>query len=442
LSIIDVNSEADKDRGGHMVRNIMVVLAGGVGSRMAMQVPKQMLKVAGKTLLEHTMDVMQSCKSVDEVIVVMNERVKKTAEGLLDRVHYSKLTGIISGGETRNDSTMAAIAAINWPDDSKVLFHDAVRPFVDNRIIDDCYLALDEYDAVDTAIESADTLITVDEDGCISSIPDRSHMRRGQTPQGFRLGTLKKAYAAAVLDPNFHATDDCGVVFKYVPEVRIRVVSGTAENMKVTEPIDLHIADKQFQLRSDVASSDLSGELDLSDRVVVVFGGSYGIGHSVVEKARELGASVYSFSRSTTGTDVTKYKNVKQALAMVYEHEKRVDAVVLTAGVLRVGSLTNQRRRTIRETVETNLTAAAHVARASFKYLKRSKGKLLLYTSSSYTRGRQDYGVYSATKAGVVNLTQALGEEWMDYGVSINCVNPQRTNTPKVLSWMRIRSLR
>jgi 2-C-methyl-D-erythritol 4-phosphate cytidylyltransferase len=163
---------------------------------------------------------------------------------------------------------------------------------------------------------------------------------------------------------------------------------------------------------------------------VVVFGGSYGIGHSVVEKARELGASVYSFSRSTTGTDVTKYKNVKQALAMVYEHEKRVDAVVLTAGVLRVGSLTNQRRRTIRETVETNLTAAAHVARASFKYLKRSKGKLLLYTSSSYTRGRQDYGVYSATKAGVVNLTQALGEEWMDYGVSINCVNPQRTNTP------------
>ena len=86
-----------------------------------------------------------------------------------------------------------------------------------------------------------------------TSPTDRA-LRRGQTPQAFRLGTIRRAYELANEDKTFRATDDCGVVFTYLPDVPIYVVDGTPENMKVTEPIDVHIADKIFQLQSESLS--------------------------------------------------------------------------------------------------------------------------------------------------------------------------------------------
>src|SRR5690606_35489426 len=152
----------------------------------------------------------------------------------------------------------------------------AVRPFIDDRIIEDCVRALDEYDAVDTAIPSADTIIEVSANLLITNIPDRSLLRRGQTPKAFRLHTIRRAYEIAADDPDFKAAADCGVVFTYLPDVLIYVVEGTAENMKVTEPIDVHIADKLFQLQSSSLSLESMTTIpDLTGKSIVVFGGSY-----------------------------------------------------------------------------------------------------------------------------------------------------------------------
>src|SRR5690606_27855094 len=129
---------------------------------------------------------------------------------------------------------------------TKVILHDAVRPFVSDRILEACVDALDDYEAVDVAIPSADTIIEIDAASHITNIPDRSILRRGQTPQAFRLGTIREAYRLAKGDKTFRATDDCGVVFAYLPDVPIYVVEGSATNMKITEPIDVHIADKLF----------------------------------------------------------------------------------------------------------------------------------------------------------------------------------------------------
>ena len=107
-----------------------------------------------------------------------------------------------------------------------MLFHDAVRPLVSPRIITECYDALERYDAVDVAIPSADTIIEVSADDTIRAIPPRADLRRGQTPQGFRASVLKKAYELAGQDPDFTATDDCGVVLRYLPDVPIWVVDG------------------------------------------------------------------------------------------------------------------------------------------------------------------------------------------------------------------------
>ncbi|WP_243228290.1 bifunctional cytidylyltransferase/SDR family oxidoreductase [Microbacterium sp. CIAB417] len=410
-------------------RTVAVLLAGGIGVRVGLGIPKQLIKIAGKAIVEHTLEVVNASPVIDEIIIVMNAGAIDQLEGLKDPARFPKLTRIIPGGDSRNDSTQAALDLLGDDPDTKVLFHDAVRPFVNDRILVDCVEALDHYDAVDTAIPSADTIIQVDAASHISAMPDRSKLRRGQTPQAFRLGTIRAAYEKANQDKTFHATDDCGVVFTYLPETPIYVVDGTAENMKVTEPIDVHIADKLFQLQSESLSAD--GELpDLTGKVVVVFGGSYGIGKSIVDMAREAGAEVYEFSRSTTGTDVRSRVKVKKALKEVYEQVGSIDAVVMSAGILQMGPLTQTKVKQIETGIETNFLAPVIVSRSAHKYLRRTGGQVLLFTSSSHTRGRANYGVYSASKAAVVNLTQALAEEWAADGVRINCINPQRTRTP------------
>lgn len=411
------------------MRTVAVILAGGVGVRVGLGIPKQLIKIAGKAIVEHTLEAVEANEHIDEIIIMMNEASIHELDHLRHDSRFTKLTRILPGGETRNDTTQRALDALP-EDECKVLFHDAVRPFVDQRILNECVEALDTYDAVDTAIPSADTIIQVGQDGCIDAMPDRSVLRRGQTPQAFKISTIRKAYALAREDENFKATDDCGVIFKYLPDVKIFVVEGTAENMKVTEPIDIHIADKIFQLQSASLSNDAADLPDLADKSVVVFGGSYGIGQSVVELCRERGATVFPFSRSSTNTDVTSRKDVKHALTEAKQKFGRVDYVIVTAGVLSISPLADAPKKQIKQTIRTNLTAPAIIAQESYDLLKDSSGSLTFFTSSSYTRGRAGYSLYSATKAGVVNMTQALAEEWGDEHVRVNCVNPQRTHTP------------
>ncbi|PFG31879.1 bifunctional cytidylyltransferase/SDR family oxidoreductase [Paramicrobacterium agarici] len=411
------------------MRTVAVILAGGVGVRVGLGIPKQLIKIAGKAIVEHTLEAIENNSHIDEIIIMMNADSIHELDHLQKSGQFSKLTRILPGGETRNATTRLALAAL--PDEEcKVLFHDAVRPFIDDRIIDDCVRALDSYDAVDTAIRSADTIIQVDDDGCISDMPDRSVLRRGQTPQAFKISTIRRAYEIATEDPEFKATDDCGVIFKYLPDIKIYVVEGTGENMKVTEPIDIHIADKIFQLQSKSLSSESSEVPNLAGKTVVVFGGSYGIGKSIADVAAKAGARVFSYSRTATNTDVTSRKSVRAALRSSLEKAGRIDYVIVTAGILSISPLASAPKKEIKRTIRTNLTAPAVIAQEAFDFLKESEGSLTFFTSSSYTRGRAGYSLYSATKAGVVNLTQALAEEWADDRVRVNCVNPQRTHTP------------
>jgi 2-C-methyl-D-erythritol 4-phosphate cytidylyltransferase len=415
-----------------MSRNVAVVLAGGVGARVGLGIPKQLIKIAGRSILEHTVAALHSHPAVDEIIIMM-------APGHLDAVHsivrsggYTKVTRVQEGAETRNGTTLRALQAIG-DDDCKVLFHDAVRPLVSARIIADCFDALDSYDAVDVAIPSADTIIEVTDQGTIKNIPPRATLRRGQTPQAFRASVLREAYAAASQDPDFVATDDCTVVLRYVPDVPIWVVEGDDRNMKVTEPIDVYIADKLFQLTNrfaPVRHSPVDYSSALSGKTVVVFGGSYGIGKDIADLARDHGADVFTFSRSSTGTHVERRQDIAAAIASVLAATDHIDMVVNTAGVLPRGPLCEASEEAVYEATEINYLAPIFIAQEFFPHLAKTNGTLLLFSSSSYTRGRSGYSLYSSAKAAVVNLTQALADEWAPYGVRVNCINPERTGTP------------
>ena len=415
----------------HRLRTVAVVLAGGSGSRVGLDVPKQLLKVAGRTIIEHSVSALHDCDEVDEIVVVMTPDFVPEVQALLVRPELPKVTRVLPGGADRNASTRLALDALG-EQECNVLFHDAVRPLLSQRVVKDCVEALASYEAVDVAIPSADTIVRVDDAEHILEIPDRSHLRRGQTPQGFRLSVIRRAYELAADDPTVRATDDCGVLLHCMPEVPVYVVRGDEHNMKVTYPVDLFLADKLFQLSSHTAapaSPDQHTE-HLAGTTMVVFGGSYGIGADVARLAAQAGCRVFSFSRSTTGTHVERPEDVAAALSKVRAETGAIDSVVLTAAVLDRGPLADMDDDAVRRQLEVNYLAPVTVARLAYPYLRASRGSLVFFTSSSYTRGRAGYSIYSSTKAAVVNLTQALSDEWADDGISVNVINPERTRTP------------
>ena len=402
-----------------------IILAGGTGERFSDKVPKQFKKLAGKMVIEHTLDVFENNEFIDEIFVVVNQNYRYLMEEMLLRNSFKKVTKILNGGVTRQVSTKVGVFAI--PDEnSYVLIHDAVRPFVTNKIIEKVLGLLEKYESVDTCIPSSDTIVKKEENRVIE-IPNRKELLLGQTPQGFRTYVIKKAYKLYEKEP-FETTDDCSLILKYHLG-KVGIVLGDRFNMKITYPEDLYLADKFFQIRSIEVTEELENIMEkIKRKVLVVFGASRGIGKEIVKLAQKFGAKVYGFSRKN-GIDVSKPEDVDKALKEVFSKEGKIDFVVNTAAVLSIGTLESRTYENIFREIMTNYFGSIVVAKESIKYLKMSKGSLLLFASSSYTRGRGLYSIYSSTKAAVVNLMQALAEEFEKYGCKINAINPERTNT-------------
>lgn len=418
------------------MKNIAVILAGGNGTRFGGDLPKQFVKVAGKTIIAHTIEAFQRCESIDEIAVVINANYVNEIERIVTNNQYNKVKKILLGGKERSHSSLAAIDAYmthpNWQN-INLIFHDAVRPFIGRSVINKVIEALEKYNAIDVAIPATDTIVEVNKQNIIENVPTRDRLRRGQTPQAFKLKTIREAYKLALEDPNFKATDDCGVVLKYLPQEPILVVEGSESNIKVTYELDMFIADKLFQLKNlEFGTSSLTPlkKEQIKDKVAVIFGGSYGIGKNIADLLKTAGAKVYSFSRTENQVNIKDQKKVQESLSMVHTQCGRIDYVINTAAILNKEPLMNLDTDTIREILDVNYMGMINIARESFQYLKQSDGHLLLYTSSSYTRGRSSYSLYSSTKAAVVNFTQAIAEEWKDFGIRVNCINPERTKTP------------
>ena len=411
-----------------MIRNIAIVLAGGVGSRLGLSTPKQFFKVAGKMVIEHTIDTFERNPHIDEIAIVSNPVYVPDVENIVLRNGWKKVKKILKGGKERYDSSLSAIHAYEGDEEVNLVFHDAVRPLVSQRIIDNVCEALNTYQAIDVTVPAVDTIIEADGDH-IAAIPDRSRLQRGQTPQAFRLSVISEAYKRAFNDPDFKVTDDCGVVVKYMPEVPVHLVAGEESNMKLTYKEDTFLLDKLFQLRGSQAP-EVPGKEHFGGRVAVVFGGSYGIGKDIATELRNAGAKVYSFSRSLTSTDVGNRRDVARALKEVADKEGKIDYVINTAGVLNKEPLCSMDYSIIQAAVQTNYMGTVNVALEAYNYLKQTQGQLIFFTSSSYTRGRAFYSIYSSTKAAIVNFVQAIAQEWESVGIRVNCINPERTKTP------------
>ncbi|HID6070373.1 TPA: D-ribitol-5-phosphate cytidylyltransferase [Escherichia coli] len=413
------------------MKNIAVILSGGMGSRFGGTLPKQFTKLAGKAVIEYTVEAFEKSLNIDEIIIVSHPSYVDLIWKFVKKNQWEKVTKVFNGGKERFDSTYSALQGLEGEDNnSNILLHDAVRPLINESIINNCIDALRNFEAVDVVIPSADTLVEVYDDGCISNIPNRAIMRRGQTPQAFKLGTLKQAYQRAINAQRFSFTCDCGVVRSMVPGVRVATVVGAESNMKVTHPIDLFIAEKLLQEANKI-SFNTGDNLDyIKDKNIIIFGGNSGIGLEIKKAAILLGANVEIASRSFNNVDIVDIECVKNYLAQMEKKLGCIDYIINTAGVLikkPIDMLTNEEVHTL---ININFIGTVNIAMASKQYLKKSSGMLLNFTSSSYTRGRSYYALYSSSKAAIVNFTQAIAEEWSSENIKVNCINPERTATP------------
>lgn len=225
---------------------VAILLAGGSGQRFGADRPKQFVRIGECTVLEHSLAAFEQSPHIDAILIVSHPQHLDEVRELLPSSQHPKLLAVVAGGAERQDSTLNALRALTQITDSpleqiRILIHDAVRPAVSQNIIERVCTALHTHQAANLVVPVTDTLLEINDNGTTAAMPSRARFRRVQTPQGFHAATLQHAYDVALTDPNFQATDDCGVVFRYLPEVEIVLVEGEQRNIKLTYPEDLHV---------------------------------------------------------------------------------------------------------------------------------------------------------------------------------------------------------
>jgi 2-C-methyl-D-erythritol 4-phosphate cytidylyltransferase len=406
-----------------------IILAGGDGNRFGGELPKQFLRLAGDPILLRTLRAMTGA-AVDRVVVVAHANWLAETRRLVAEAALPVPVTVVPGGATRNESTRNGLRALEADDDDIVLVHDAVRPLLPLEVIQRSVepILSGRADATDTVIPSADTLVIVDGDEVVE-IPDRSRYRRGQTPQTFRAGVLARAYEAAARAGDLGATDDCSLVLRHVPGVRLVAVAGDELNLKITTRIDMVMADRMLQMRVIDPIEQPASASSLDGARLLVIGGTSGIGRAIAAEAERQGARA-AVDGTSLGLDIRDYPALERRLTETADRLGGIDHIVCSAGVLRIGAVAETPVEALAEVVDVNLTGALNVARAAYPHLRATRGSLTLFTSSSFTRGRSSYVAYSASKAAIVNVTQGLSDEWAPDGIRVNAVSPERTDTP------------
>lgn len=224
-----------------------VILAGGSGSRMGnAEKPKQYLTIGDKPIIIHTLEKFFVNDSFEKLIVLCPLPWIEHTKNLVKKyLKESEKVVIIEGGATRNETIMNSIRYIEenygLDEDTIIVTHDSVRPFVTYRIIEDNIRYAKEYGACDTVIPATDTIVESKSGNDISAIPERKHMYQGQTPQSFRAKRLKELYTA-LSDEEKEILTDAAKIFVMKGE-KVHLVEGEVFNIKITYPYDLRVAE-------------------------------------------------------------------------------------------------------------------------------------------------------------------------------------------------------
>ncbi len=223
-----------------------VVLAGGIGSRMGnVEKPKQFLEIGGKPIIIHTLEKFVLHPGFEKVLVLTPRAwVSYTKDIIRRQIPAGDRVEVLEGGETRNETIMNAIRYIeaqgHLDDETIIVTHDSVRPFVTHRILDENIRYAQQYGATDTVIPATDTIVESRDNDQITDIPNRKYMYQGQTPQAFCAKRLKDFYDAMTDEEKNILTDACKIMV--LKGEHVHLVQGEVFNIKITYPYDMTVA--------------------------------------------------------------------------------------------------------------------------------------------------------------------------------------------------------
>lgn len=394
-----------------------ILLISGDGERFKDPLPKQFHRLSGKPIYQYALDTLLANPNLKQVHLVCHpgwiEYAKKECQG-----YDPSRVCFCVGGKSRRESVYKGLLSIGSHCDY-VLIHDGVRPFISSSLIEKHLKCVVEHKAVNTCIPCVDTINRTKDKAFVEDIPYRDEMLRGQTPQTFAYSVVKRAHEQIAEQTH----DDCRLVLKSSHPVYI--VDGEETNIKITTHLDLFHAEQILRTHALFIDTHES-ENSLHGKIFAITGGGGGIGRSITERILERGGMPISIGRQACDIDVdiTKPGALKQAFMQLGKECGKIDGLINCAGLLKVTPLETLTDEEIEHLVTVNLTAMIY----SCKYAPLTDvGHIINMSSSSYARGRKLYGVYSSTKAAVVNFTQALADERPHQ--KINVVVPSRTLT-------------
>ncbi|MBU3853516.1 MAG: 2-C-methyl-D-erythritol 4-phosphate cytidylyltransferase [Candidatus Paraprevotella stercoravium] len=220
------------------MKKYVIIVAGGKGLRMGGEVPKQFLPIGGKPVLMRTVEVFYQTDAETGIVLVLPQEQQSYWKNLCCQYDFRIPYILADGGCTRFHSVRNGLQVIPDEDsDSLIAVHDGVRPFVSPRVIQECFEAATRWRAVVPVLDMVDSVRQLSEDGSSMAV-DRSCLKLVQTPQTFRADILKNAYRQEFTE---RFTDDASVV--EASGVSVALVSGNRENIKITTPFDLKIAE-------------------------------------------------------------------------------------------------------------------------------------------------------------------------------------------------------
>lgn len=224
-----------------MSKVTVLVPAAGMGRRMGKAVPKQFLLLGDRPMLAHTLLAFQRSPEIDEIIPILSEEDMETClQEIIEPYHITKVKTLVVGGRERQDSVYRGIQKLD-PDVGVVLVHDGVRPFVTAAMIGECVDSARNGECVAVGVPLKDTVKEVDDRGVVRATLERSRLWAIQTPQAFPAAVLRKSYEEACAKRST-GTDDATLVER--AGHRVRVIMGSYENIKITTPEDLILAEE------------------------------------------------------------------------------------------------------------------------------------------------------------------------------------------------------
>lgn len=220
--------------------NTAIIVAAGKGTRMNAGMNKLFMLINGKPLLAHTLQIFQSCKAIDSIIIVTGrEEMQLCKEQILDTYGFDKVDKLVCGGRERQQSVRNGIIELD-ENCSIVVIHDGARPIVSDDIIERCMEGAELYGAVSAGMPVKETIKLVNEEDFVEYTPERERVWITQTPQAFKKDIIREAHEIADIK-GIKGTDDAFLVERM--GIKVKMIEGSYENIKVTTPEDLIIAE-------------------------------------------------------------------------------------------------------------------------------------------------------------------------------------------------------